>query len=342
MQPYQRQSIQLQRLTMLLGDTQNFQAQLDSLISEFVVGVQATVSVIAATPNAEGVNAIVQQIQVNGALNGGSISPINSIRGPQLAEMAQFIRTNVSYSYGSLGSTGAIGVFIPCTFEKFRMEYPLRTMSCLPSDNMGSLNVRVTLSTQAQLDTNAAPTMAFSNITVFVQQNQFFKGTIPSDWAFFYTSMDQIVQNNLVANTQFQTLLPNGAAYELILIRSMTATNPTTRAAVTKQVDGSGNGPINALTTSNGILLLDANNVPKRAVYYNTIRKDNLDNITDALVNGNACFQFNRGLWDIWRPQLGNNTIPLNIDVNLTGTTSPAFEVVHQRLFDPKNSLALA
>jgi hypothetical protein len=122
----------------------------------------------------------------------------------------------------------------------------------------------------------------------------------------------------------------------------MSATSTTVRACVTKQADGAATGPIDNTITSAGFSLLDSNNVPKRQSDWYQIRKDNLDHITDSLVAGNACFQFNRGLQDVWRPTPGPSIIPLNVPYTTTSTTNPLVEFVYQRLFDPANALNLA
>jgi len=312
--------------------------------------VEGTISTAAATANPEGLPAILQQVRVTGTLSDGTpVSPINNIRGPQLAELAQFIRSNVSWSWGSLGSTGTFGAYVPCTFENWRMNGTvmvngnpvyLRWMSCLPAGTMGALTISIQLANQNQLDTNAAPTLAFSTISIGIQQNQFFKSSVPALFTYFPNSVDQIVNSAVSAGTGQNILFPNGTAYLNILLRSMTSTNATTRACVTKQADGTV-GPIDLSYTSLGLTLADSNNVPKAQLGWEQIRKDNLDHITDSLVAGNACFQFNNGLQSVWRPSPGSNTIPLTVPYNTTGTSNPLVEFIYQRLWDPNNALQL-
>lgn len=341
MQPWQTQVIQLQRLPAQVGTTLNFLCQQDSVISELLIDVEGVIGTAAATANPEGLAAILQNVRVTGSLNqGGNINPINNIRGPSLTEMAQFIRANVSYSFGALGSTGAFGVMVPCTFLHWRFPDPYRTMSCLPANAMGSLNLSVTIANTNQIDVNATPALVFTSIAVQVQQNQYFANSIPKSYAFLVSTIDMQVQANPQGGTGQQQQFPNGAAYLNILIRSMLSTSATVRACTAKQADGS-TGPIDVSTTTFGLSLLDTNNVPKRQMNWYELRKDNFDHITDALVPGNACFQFNRGIADIWRPTPGPNIIPLNIGYDLTGTTRPQIEFVYQRLFDPTNALAL-
>jgi hypothetical protein len=174
-----------------------------------------------------------------------------------------------------------------------------------------------------------------------VQQNQYFANTLDPKYVYYYSSMDQVQQTAPAAGI-WQQQFPNGAAYLAILLRSMTSTSAAARACITKQADGAAAGPIDTTVSSLGLSLLDANNVPKEQLDYYQLRKANLDQITDALVNGNVCFQFNRGLSDIWRPIPGNNYVPLNIGLTLTGTTLPLIEYVYLRLFDPTNALNLA
>jgi hypothetical protein len=347
---YQRQIIQLQRQTATLGSTVNVLAQLDSIVSEFVILVEGTIGTAAATANPEGLAAILQQVRITGTLSDGTpVSPINNIRGPQLNEIAQFIKTNVSWSWGALTSTGAFGAYVPCTFENWRMNETVvvngtgvttRFMSCLPAGTMGALSLSITLANQNQLDTNAAPTLAFTTISIGVQQNQFFKASIPAQFTYFPNSIDQQVQANPQAGTGQQQLFPNGTGYLLFLIRSMTTTTTATRTCTAKQADGT-NGPVDATFTSLGLSLQDSNNVPKYQEGWENIRKENLDHITDSIVAGNACLQFNRGLQSVWRPSPGSNTIPLSVPYQLTGTTNPLVEYIFMRLWDPNNLLGL-
>lgn len=343
MQLWQKQVIQLQTTPAVLGQTLNFQCQQDSYIGELLISLQGVIGTAAATANPEGLAALVSSVRVTGALNaGGNVNPINNIRGPQLNEMAQFIRANVSYSFGSLSSTGAFGVEIPCTFEHVRMAGFLRYMSVLPANAMGQLSIAVAIANQTGLDTNATPTFALTSLNVTVQQNQYFANTLDPKYVYYYTAMDQ-VQLTLVTAGTYQQQFPNGAAYLAILLRSMATTSATYRTCITKQADG-GAGPIDTGISQQGknLQLLDANNVPKEQLDYYELRKANLDQITDSLVPGNACFQFNRGITDIWRPIPGNNYIPLNLQLSTSGTTLPLIEFVYLRLFDPSNSLSLA
>lgn len=341
MQLWQKQVIQLQKSPAVFGQTLNFQAQQDSFIGEFLIQVEGSIGTAAATANPEGLASLIQNVRVTGALNaGGNVNPINNIRGPQLTEFAQFIRVNVSYSFGSLGSTGAFGLSIPCTFEHVRMAGRLRYMSVLPANQMGQLSVAVSMANQNQCDTNATPTLVLSGVYVTVQQNQYFANTLDPKYVYYYSSMDQVQQTNISGGT-WQQQFPNGAAYLGILIRSMTSTTATIRACTAKQADGVA-GPIDTSTTATGLQLLDANNVPKEQLDWYQGRKANLDQITDSLVAGNFCFQFNRGITDVWRPIPGNNYIPLNLGLSTSGTTNPLIEYIYLRLFDPTNSLNLA
>ena len=68
----------------------------------FVIGTAA------ATAAVEGLAAIISKVSIQGPLTGyAPLTPINNCSGGMLAEMAQFIRSNVSYSFGSLAATGA-------------------------------------------------------------------------------------------------------------------------------------------------------------------------------------------------------------------------------------------
>lgn len=340
MLPWQKQVIQLQRQSAALGTTVNVLGQLDSWVGEYIIAIEGNVTTVAATANPEGLPALLQQMRITGTLaNGTPISPVNNIRGPQLAEIAQFIKANVTYSYGSLGSTGNFGTYIPCTFEHPRLGDSLRYISCLPAGTMGALNLSIQFANQNQVDTNTTPTFA-ATFSVGVQQNQYYASSIPAGSPYYLSTLDQVVQANPQSGSGQQQLFPNGSAYLNFLVRSMSNTNSTTRACVAKQTDA-GQVPIDASTSSVGFNLQDANNVPKIQTYWGDLRKDNLDAITDSLVTGNVCFQFNRGPNAIWRPAPGSNQIPLVIPYNITGTTNPLVEFVYQRLFDPANTLQL-
>ena len=339
MQAWQRQIIQLGRQSAALGQTLNFLAQLDSWVSEFIIFGEGVIGTAAATANPEGLSALLQQVRITGTLpSGNPISPINNLRGPQLNEIAQFIRSNVSFSYGSLGSTGNFGFYIPCTFEQPRMG-SLAFIGCIPAGTMGSLSINVSIALQSGVDTNGSATFALTSMQLGVEQRQFYPATVPQNSPYYLITLDQVVNANPQGGTQ-QQLFPNGSAYMLILIRSMASTAANTRTCITKQTDA-GQVPVDASPTAVGLNLQDAANLPKTQSYWGDMRKANLDQITDALVAGNICFQFNRGISDVWRPGGSSQQIPLNYTVNTTGTTLPLIEFVYQRLFDPANTLQL-
>lgn len=341
MLPWQRQTIQLGKQSVVLGQAVNYLCQLDSWVSEFIIGLEGVIGTAAATANPEGLASLIQQVRVNGTLADGTpVSPINNIRGPQLGELAEFIRARVTFSYGALGTTGNFGVYIPCTFEHIRLGPAYQYMSCLPAGTMGALTINVTMANQNQVDTNSTATFALTSAQMGVQQNQFFASSVPAKSPYYLSTVDQLVQSNPLAGSGQQQLFPNGSAYLNILLRSMSNTNSTTRACVTKQTD-TGQVPIDASPGSVGLNLQDANNVPKVQTFYGDLRKENNDNVTDTIVAGNVCFQFNRGISSVWRPSPGSNQIPLIVPYVLTGTTNPQVEFVYQRLFDPLNNLNL-
>jgi hypothetical protein len=333
-QPWQKQVIQLSRLAGAFGQQLNFLCTQDSYIEELLIGVEGTIGTAAATAAIEGLSAIIQNVRVTGTLSstGQNLNPINNVRGPQLLELAQFIRANVSYSFGALGTAAAFGIYVPSTFSYFRMGGALTYMSVLPANSMGSVSVNITVANQNQLDTNATPTLAFTTLSVFVQQNQFMATSLPAagKWQYIPNTVDQLVRTN-ITTTVFQEQFPNGAAYLNILVRSFTTTVAATGVATARQTDGTA-GPIDTSTTSAGLTLLDVNLKPKKAVDWYSLRKENLDNITDSLVAGNGCFQFNRGIQDVWMPTIGPNYIPLQ--VGYVATTNSKVEYVYQRLYD--------
>lgn len=353
MKSWQAIALQLQRQNASFGNQLNFLAIQDSYVSEFIIGIEGTISTAAATAAVEGLSSLVSKVSVSGPLTGYQpLTPINNLSGPMLVEAAQFIRGNVSFGYGSLGSTGNIGEYIPTTFLHPRLPAPWRYMSCLPANLMGSCTINVTMAAQNQCDTNATPTLAFSNLTCFIQQNEYKSNSIPAlsplvpaaqvvngAFQFIPTTLNYYSQLNPQAGQQNQQLFPNGT-YMMFLLRSFASTSSTTRTPLTRQTDA-GQVPIDGSITSAGLVLQDVNQSPKSAVTWGTLRKDNLDHVTDSLVPGNVCFQFNRGISDIYQPIVGPNQIPLNYPIVLTGTTLPRVDFVYMQLFDSMNWLGL-
>lgn len=350
MKAWQDIQLQLQRQNITFGNTFNIQGVLmDSYTSEFIIMVEGVIGTAAATACIEGLPAILSKVNINGPLTGYTpLTPINGVSGGMLSDISQFIRRNVSYSWGSLGSTGKFGVSIPCTFIRPRLGWPNCYMSVLPTKLMGSVNFNVLVASQAQLDTNATATLAFTNLTVYVQQNEYRKDTIPNMapagtakeglWSFIPNSINYATNQNIQASQQTQQLFPNGT-YTLIVVRSFpTAPNgvPTSR-----QSDTVAGGPIDLGLTSAGLIVQDVNQAPKNAVQWGTLRKENLDNVTDALVTGNVAFEWNQGLSKIFQPSIGPNQIPLNYATTLTGTTSPLINFVYDQIYDTGNVLGL-
>ena len=352
MKAWQEISLQLQRQNAALGQTVNVVVTQDSYVSEFIIGVEGVIGTAAATAVVTGLPAILNKVSINGPLTGyAPLTPINNLSGDMLSEVAQFIRTNVSYSYGSLGTTGKFGVYVPCTFYHPRLSGAWHYMSCLPANLMGAVNFNIQLATQAQLDTNATPTLVFSSLSIYVQQNEYKSSSIPAmsplvpaaqvpngSFQFIPTSLNYLSQQNVQASAQFQQLFPNGTMM-LILVRSFPTTTggtPTSRQDV-----GAATGPLDTSITSTGMILQDVNQSPKSAVTFQTLRKDNLDHITDNLVQGNGCFQFNNGVSRIFQPIPGPNQIPLNYATTLASTTNPRIDFVYMQLFDTMNWLGL-
>lgn len=356
MLPWQELALQLGRQNTTLGSTINVNGILqDSYTSEFIIGVEGTIGTAAATACAEGLPAIIQKVNIQGPLTGYSpLNPVNGLSGPMLVEIGQFIRRNISYSFGSLGSTGKFGVYIPCTFINPRLRYPYSHMSCLPTKFMGAVNFTMQLANQGQLDTNGTATLAFSTLTIFVQQNEYKSSSIPNMaplapaaqlanggkglFMFVPSSLNYLQNSNITTSAQTQTLLPNGT-YTLILLRSFTSQSngvPTVR-----QTDTGTAGPIDTSVTTSGLTLQDVNQNPKLATDWYTLRKDNEDNITDSLIAGNACFQLNNGLAAIFQPQVGPNQVPVNYGTTTSGTTNPRVDFVYQQIFDTQNWLNL-
>lgn len=358
MQLWQDIALQLQRQTITLGSTVNVQGVLqDSFTSEFIIMVEGTISTAAATAAIEGLPSLLQKININGPLPGYStLTPINGLSGPMLVETGQFIRRNISYSFGSLGSTGKFGVSIPCTFINPRYGYPWSHMSVLPTNQMGAVNFNILVASQAQLDTNATPTIAFSTLTMYIQQNEYKANSIPAMaslvpaaqipqttpalFQFIPSSLNYVQLTTQITTTnQLQQLIPNGTT-TLLLIRAFTATSSAGVATV-RQADTGTAGPIDTSTTTAGFILQDVNQQPKTAATFYTIRKENLDEIYDSLTTGNACLEYNRGISRIFQPSVGPNQIPLNMGTTTSGTTNPRIDVVYQQIFDTQNWLSL-
>lgn len=346
-------ALQLQRQNVTLGSTVNIQGiQQDSYTSEFIIGIEGTVTAVAATPAVEGLASLASIVNINGPLAGyAPLTPVNGLTGPMLMDCSQFIRRNVSYSFGSLASTGKFGVYVPCTFINPRMRYPWSHMGVLPTSLMGAVNFNIQMASQAQVDTNTTATFAASPLTVYIQQNEYKNNTIPKisplvpasqvpagSFQFIPTSLNYVQNTSVQTSPAIQQLFPNGT-YLMLLVRSFTQTS--NGVATVRQTDTGTAGPLDTSVTTGGMTLQDVNQAPKSAVTYYTLRKDNNDNIYDALVTGNACFQFNNGIDKIFQPIVGPNQIPLKYATTTTGTTNPRLDFVYMQLFDTQNWLGL-
>jgi hypothetical protein len=345
-------ALQLQRQNVTLGQTVNVPGVLqDSYTAEFIIMCEGTITTIAATPAIEGLAALIQKVNISGPLTGyAPLTPVNGLSGPMLVEIGQFIRKCISYSWGSLGTTGKFGVSIPCTFTHPRMPFPYSHMSVLPTSLMGAVNFNIQMANQAQVDTNAAPTFA-ATMTVYVQQNEYKAASIPAmsplvgaanvvpgSFQFIPSSLNYVQNTSVQTSAQSQQLFPNGT-YLLLLVRSF-VTAPS-GVATGRQSDTVAGGPLDISTTTQGMILQDVNQTPKIAATFYTLRKKNLDDIEDSLLPGNANFSFNQGLASIFQPQQGPNQIPLNYSTTTTGTTSPRIDFIYQQIFDTMNWLQL-
>ena len=351
--PWQDISLQIGTQNVTLGQTVNVNGILqDSYTSEFLVRVEGVISTVAATPAIEGLPSLVSNMTIQGPLAGfAPLAPINGLSGPMISEFSQFKRSNVSYSWGALGTTGKFGVTLPLTFINPRMRYPLSHMSLLPTKLMGSINFTIKMANQNQIDTNATPTFATSTLTVSVQQNEYKSSSIPAmaplaatvaqgAWMFIPSQLNYFSQQNIQASAAFQQLIPNGTT-TLVLIRSFpTCTTGGTPTA--RQSDTVVGGPLDLSVTSAGIVLMDVNQAPRVSTTFYMMRKQNLDNITDSLVAGNAAFMFNQGIDKIFQPSVGPNQIPINYATTLTGTTNPRVDFVYEQITDTQNWLGLA
>jgi hypothetical protein len=346
-------ALQLQRQNITFGNTVNVQGVLqDSYTSEFLIMVEGTISTVAATACIEGLPAILQKININGPLAGfGPLTPFNGLSGPMIVDASQFVRRSISYSFGSLGSTGKFAVSIPCTMINQRFRYPWSHMSVLPTSLMGAVNFNILVASQAQLDVNVSPTLDFSTLTMYVQQNEYTRESIPlmspnvpaaqvpkGSFQFIPMSWNYAQNQNIQTAAQTQQLLPNGT-YTLVLIRSFTT--QVNGVPTVRQSDAGTAGPIDTSVTTSGMILQDVNQQPKVAATYYTLRKDNQDNAYDVIVVGNACYQFNNGVDRIFQPSPGPNQIPINIGTTTTGTSNPRLDFCYQQIFDTQNWLGL-
>jgi hypothetical protein len=352
-QPWQDNPLQLQRLNTSLGSVVNFPGVLqDSYTSEFLIFIEGTIGTAAATAAIEGLSLLAQRVTINGPLAGyNPLNPINNVSGSMLTEYAQFKRNNVSYSFGSLGSTGKFSVCIPCTFINPRLRYPFSHMTVLPTKWMGAVNFNVQISSQAQLDTNGTPTLAFSTLTIYVQQNEYKASSIPPLATlgqaipsnafllqFIPSTLNYYSFSSITTTGGQQQLFPNGT-YLGLLIRSFQTT--VNGSGTVRQADTSVNGPLDTSVTTSGIILQDVNQSPKVSSNFYAIRSDNLNNIYDSLVTGNACLQFNRSLSKIFQTTVGPNQIPLVFGTTTTGTSTPRIDFVYEQIFDSQNWLGL-
>lgn len=155
-----------------LGDTVSFEITREFPIESIIVKVVATPSAAMATANADNLQNIVQRVQLN-VSDGAETRNVIDVTGAGLLEyhlnVFGGLDRNTAANIGTNPSSGAKTLYYPIWCSHPQLEDPAGSTLLLPVNRYSSNPVlKVVISTQAQMDTNATPTFAVSALTVTV------------------------------------------------------------------------------------------------------------------------------------------------------------------------------
>jgi len=320
-----------------------FDINRDSLLRGLLLRIKCTVTTGIATPSADGIKALFQNVLLKGTLDGRPINPINNVRLASLIELLQ-IQFRKQCQIPTVPAAGYIELDVPIDFLSPTFAGEAQFYTCLPTTRMSDLTLTLTPGTQAQVDANAAPTFE-GTFSVEVIQNQFFRNTLPllqgNDPLPFLAT--EIGENVFDSGTDFSTgknefKLPAGGFYTHLLSRAYTDAenkqSPTGATANSSPYDtGSGKQ----------IILYDANRQIRQQGDLYTFRAFNHQQIFDTLPDGNFAFNFAdegaNGLFNTDLIATGESNVIIEADTR----TNDDAQIIYtrRRLYDPQNVLNL-
>lgn len=318
------------------GSPLTFNIPRESVIEKISVAVEGNITTGAATANVDGLPALLQSLSVTGSLQNGRFEPVVALSGPDLYEAAQFHRGTLPHSFGALGSTGRFRVEIPLYFREYFWGDEFKNLlPAIPAWQMSELTLTVTPATQAQVDSNATPTLVIAaGSTVQVEVHQYFRESVPADLKFFRGTWEVQVDSVPTTASPYEVRLPAGGDYTQILLRAFSAAN-------TRQAQTGTSGP---LTYPNGyIRLFELSRTVKIDTDPGKVRAMNLEAVVDTLVAGNYALLFNRfGPNQVFQTgAIGQALNNVTMHLNTTTGTGNSIRFVNRRIFDPENFLGI-
>jgi hypothetical protein len=318
------------------GQQMSFNLPRESVIEAVDVVVEGIVSTAATQANVEGLPALISQVQLRGSLAGsGEVMPISSCTGPDLYELAQFKRGVLTPLVGALNMTGPFRLVIPIYFRNFFLGDKLDNMrTALPAFAMSSLSLNLTTATQNEVDKAGSPTFALTNANVWLRVHQCYRDSVPDGFGYL-RSFTEVVEDNAVQTQSPRTqFLPAANDYSLILVRSFAAANG-------KQHD-TNNGPF-TIGPGQFLNLYDLNRRQKVGTSFADLRAQNIGHTVDPLIQGNACFVFNRGKESLFQTgEIGKSQTNILIEYNATTPAAGGrIRWVYERIEDSSNVLQI-
>jgi hypothetical protein len=332
---YRQPLYQSTKAYTLGGGPYVFDVPRETVIERIHLFVEGVFSGAAATASVEGLAALAQSVTLRGSMAGEpSVQPINGLSGPDLFQAAQFHRGSIPHVVGSLGSAAKFRVTIPLYFQHPFFTFPQNLMAALPAYKMSDLTLTVNGATQAQLDSNATPTLAITSAVIGIEVFGFYRNTIPEGLPFLRSEWGQLQDDTITTSATREVKLPAGGDYTMLLVRSFYDGN-------TKQAE-TASAPF---TQPPGVPLsiFDIAGFPKLTSSFLAARAENLALCLDSLVAGNMAFVWNRGQDQVFQTgQIGMSLNNIKFQYDATANSGAKVRFVWNRLFDPTNLLGIA
>lgn len=338
MQNFIRQILQRETQTLTLaGSTLSWDLQRSSIIKCIWLELECVIGTVAATPTVEGIFNLIKSVTLQGTLDGQNYTPINNLTGKDLYDMYQAQTGNLPLVIGSgLGSTGYNRIRVPLCFDQKRWG-ALRYVTALRARDCSDLNLQITPANQADVDVNGTPTLVLTSCNITVFQDQFDVYSIPAKYPTLKMLNSFKEYTNIASQSQAEHQLPAGGLYSFIVLKSYASVNAKQSPATTP----ASAAPILTIQGSS-INLYDLNQQVKQKITFPTLIEDNIDDVVDTLVTGNAMFLFNRGTNDLfYTGAIEKAESYVNIRLDLVAATGSKVRYVYQRIFDPNDMLSL-
>ena len=334
-----RQKLRQQPQAFALGGGAiTFNLPRESVIDVIMIRLYGVVNAAATGINIDGTPSMIASATLRGSVAGGDeLQPVAGLTGADLYELAQMQRGALPRAVGNLTTAGGIySVCIPIYCREFFCSNELKNLlPALPALNMSDLTLTIIPAALATVDSNSALTFTSSNIEVEVYQ--FYRATLPANMQFVRGTYEVTEDNGIATSVQREVKLPSGGLYSLLGMRSYQAAN-------VKQTDqgATAAAPI-TYPTVGGFTLYDLSQFVKAKTSFQQLRDDNLNQIVDNLVVGNAFFGFNRtgeaGFFQTG--DIGNALNNVTVQYDATAAAGSRVRFVYRRLFDPANLFGL-